>query len=724
MTPSVWLLGPEATDADRGLVLLGELGCVHCHAPSTKEKEFIEGLPAPNLKVGAGNLTPEFIHHWLKNPEQRGHSTMPDVLHALSEEERASTAASLTAYLHHHAKRTSQLSGEGKHEPSSEKGSELFKTIGCAACHQTMLNSAVSPHLHQLPFLKGKFEEGRLKAFLLDPELHRPSGRMPRVPLTEDEASDLAAYLEGGLGRSIPKVSLPHSESLVKAGEKAYHELHCVRCHGVVDDEPKSIPMKPLPLLSELSGKGGCLSGEKGGKGVHYYFTDRERGWIKAALERTKEAKPLPTEKKISQKLAALSCYNCHQRNGGGGPSDSGRDLFHTSGEDLEDEGRFPPLLTGVGRKLQEQAMVRIIQGEGGVRPYMVTRMPDFGEKHATDLAAFFAKADHDPNERPTPRNGEENQVGRNMWGRALVGTTGLSCITCHQLNGKRSLGIQAMDLAHAPDRLRPAWFRDYLINPAKFRPGTRMPSFWPDGKPMLKGNGNSTDRQIDSIWVYLSEIDQSRLPEGMEKKGNFELKPKGRPMIFRTFMEGAGMHGIAIGFERGFHASFDVDTIAWSQAWQGRFLDAEGTWDDRFTPLAPPLGKAVVDLPGDDWVRKDHPEGGRAALTFRGYRLDKQGEPTFLIDAEGVGLEDHLSATGNGLSRTVTADRQTRLWIKVLSGKNIRKAGKAWINEAGLTVAAGDLESMMTGHGKGQQLWLLLTKEIQFNWTWKGGAE
>ena len=157
---------------------------------------------------------------------------------------------------------------------------------------------------------------------------------------------------------------------------------------------------------------------------------------------------------------------------------------------------------------------------------YMTTRMPDFGEAHAKFLAQHFANADARANVKPTPRDVEENKVGRNSYGRELMGVKGLNCITCHQLGGRKSLGIQAMDLAHSPNRLRPEWFRDYLINPARFRPGTRMPSFWPEGKAISKIFGRNTSRQIDSIWVYLNEFEQTRLPEGLEKKVALNLPP------------------------------------------------------------------------------------------------------------------------------------------------------------------------------------------------------
>ena len=202
------------------------------------------------------------------------------------------------------------------------------------------------------------------------------------------------------------------------------------------------------------------------------------------------------------------------------------------------------------------------------MRPYLATRMPDFGEAHAKQLTQLLTAADARADVKPTPRHGSENKVGRNKYGRDLMGVKGLNCITCHQLAGHKSLGIQALDLASSPARLRPEWFRDYLINPAAFRPGTRMPSFWPEGKAISPILGRNTERQIDSLWVYLNELEQTRLPEGLEKKGGFELKPDKRPIVFRTFMEAAGTHAIAIGFPVGIHSAFDSEAVGWTTLW------------------------------------------------------------------------------------------------------------------------------------------------------------
>ena len=71
-------------------------------------------------------------------------------------------------------------------------------------------------------------------------------------------------------------------------------------------------------------------------------------------------------------------------------------------------------------------------------------------------------------------------------------------CITCHRWGDRPSLGIQGPDLSNLAARLQEGWLREYLVNPAAYRPGTLMPSFWPGGKSFNPAIlGGDTDKQI-----------------------------------------------------------------------------------------------------------------------------------------------------------------------------------------------------------------------------------
>ena len=146
---------------------------------------------------------------------------------------------------------------------------------------------------------------------------------------------------------------------------------------------------------------------------------------------------------KLAHHRRQLNCTACHTRDGLGKPDTERNSLFTTTGNDLGDEGRLPPLITGVGAKLTETALHKVLRGEDSIRPYMTTRMPDFGEAHAKFLVQHLTTTDARAGVKATARDGRENEVGRNQYGRELLGTKGVNCITCHQLGGYKSLGIR-----------------------------------------------------------------------------------------------------------------------------------------------------------------------------------------------------------------------------------------------------------------------------------------
>src|SRR5690606_40462280 len=65
------------------------------------------------------------------------------------------------------------------------------------------------------------------------------------------------------------------------------------------------------------------------------------------------------------------------------------------------------------------------------------------------------------------------------------------------------------------------------------------LPIFFPEGKSTFPDlwNGDA-NKQIEALWIYLREIDQTRLPVGMEDDTNYELVPADRPILLRTFID------------------------------------------------------------------------------------------------------------------------------------------------------------------------------------------
>jgi len=646
-----------------GEALLSELHCTNCHRADSAPE------PGPVLSGVGSRVRVAFLPRWLAAPhEVKPGTTMPDLLAG----QKPEVVEALTHFLS-----SLRAKDEAKTVAGSvERGRHLYHAIGCVACHAPDADykpetapgvTPPKPELASVPLgkLGEKYTVASLQQFLLDPLAVRPGARMPQVPMKPEEAADLAAYLTH---EAKEPSAFQFDTALAAKGRERFATLGCAACHAVSGITFTS-KAKPLAQLTS----GGCLDAKPAANVPHYDLSEKQRTALLAVLK-AGATKTSP----IQRTMTALNCYACHVRDQRGGPEAGRAVFFGVVGDvDLGDEGRMPPALTGVGAKLQTAAIERTVRGNGAVRPYMATRMPNFGAAHAAELARLFTTADYKPPTKPFP---SEKGVGRNTVGREIVGTSGVACIACHGVAGKKSLGVPAVDLAMVPSRLRREWFHAYLLDPGKLRPGTRMPAFWPGGKPANPKLKGSTEHQIDSIWVYLTEIDQSRLPEGMMDKGEFELKPSGEPIVFRTFMKEVGMQAIAVGFPEKIHAAFDSKTSRWAVAWRGAFLDAEGTWEERAAPLAEPLSKDVVKLAEEPQFTTGD---GKADVRFGGYRLDQHGAPTFLYRVGATEIEDRVAPASGGraLRRTITLLGKTALTFqpapheKLVSG-NARFAG------------------------------------------------
>jgi hypothetical protein len=399
---------------------------------------------------------------------------------------------------------------------------------------------------------------------------------------------------------------------------------------------PKDVAAKPVALKQT---GGGCLGEAKAAGVPRYDLSEAQREALSLFLKKRDE--PATPQQLATLTLESLNCLACHYRDGRGGP-DAGRKAYFLGDHNLGDTGKYPPPLTGVGRKLQPEWLAKVLSGEFRVRPYLQTKMPVYGAATAT-LGALLAKADAKP-EAALPG-------GDDTAGRKLMGTLGgLGCITCHRWGERPSLGIQGLDLSNLGQRIQPAWLAEYLVQPAAYRPGTLMPSFWPEGKAANRDIlGGDTAKQIASIYSFAKSANGE--PEGYPANtaGQFEIIPKDRPVVQRTFMEGVGTHAILVGFPSGTHVAYDGKNARPALAWKGKFFDGYNTWFSRFAPFEKPLGDAIVKWPA--------PSASTSDVRFDGYRLDPQGVPTFLLSVGGVRVEERFEGVENGLRRTITAD-------------------------------------------------------------------
>ncbi len=625
---------------EAGEVLFSELSCAACHRDGVPKTPSLVWKSGPDLSAVGDRLRATWIRAYLADPGAvKPGTTMPNLLAGMDEPRRTALIEDLTHHLM--SLRPKKKSTVEPVVGSAKTGRGLFLSVGCVACHGDQPIAGVAE----------KYAPGELARFLLNPLAVRPSGRMPEQHLGKKDVAHLAAYL-------APNPPAKEAEFVVDAeragrGRKAFAALGCVACHG---KEPVS---RTVPLVDFQRG---CLSPIPKAGVPHYQLTDEQRGAIRTAIAvRGKSVGAEDSKIAIRRVMLQRNCFACHVRGGLGGPTPEIAVHFTSTKDDLGDLGRLPPPLDGVGRKLQRAALENVLRGRDPVRTYMRVKMPGFGDELARELSKLLASADADANEKAAlARNKDPNLTGRSEWGRELVGIKGYACITCHNINKQPSLGIGAYDMAEMPKRLRPEWMRDFLLNPTAFPTGARMPPFWPGGAPMNPNLGGGTaERQIDSIRRYLAEVDESLPPEGLANSSVLVLEPKDRPIIFRTFLKGTGTHAIAIGFPGGVNVAFDALAVRWSMAWRGRFLDADGTWNQRYVKMEKPLGENLARLEETGTLSI----AGHDELTrqFRGYHVGADGVPIFDYDLGALHIEDRVEPAANrGLKRTLRINGQT----------------------------------------------------------------
>ncbi len=494
--------------------------------------------------------------------------------------------------------------------------------------------------------------------------------------------------------KPVGEISFNVDTSKAEKGKEWFTKLNCAACHRVTGkDVPEFAGTKP-PTLVAVSKQPtqGCLAEKVPSTAPKFSLSSSQRSAIRKALSEVAALEnPLSAGQQATLTMAKLNCYACHARDGFGGADAGSKSLwFAVVGEaDLGDEGRIPPALTGVGAKLRSAWLGKVLGTGEKVRPYMATRMPVFGTHNVGHLIAAFETADARANVLPEPQPTERDA----KIGRKLVGRDGLSCISCHTFGTHPSLGIPALSLDRMHERLRWDWFRRYLPDPAALRPGTRMPSFWPEGKAVnVELAHGDTQEQIAAIWAWMNDGSKAPIPAGLVRAQR-EITVGKEAVIYRNFIEGAGPRAIGVGYPERANLAFDANQLRLAMIWQGAFIDSARHSNDRGVGFEPPLGDRVIHFPeGPAFAVLASPDAPWPAASprsveshFLGYALDPVRRPTFRYTVGSLTIEDYPTAKESDLDVVLTRS------IKVTGSKP--EAGQLWFR-----AAAGDIKRQPNG--------------------------
>ena len=131
-----------------------------------------------------------------------------------------------------------------------------------------------------------------------------------------------------------------------------------------------------------------------------------------------------------------------------------------------------------------------------------------------------------------------------------------------------------------------------------------------------------------------------------------------GRPVIYRNFITGTTPRAIGVGFPGGLNLAWSADHLGPELLWTGAFLDGTAKWLNRGTDKNPPAGENLINLGNSKTLP--------AEARFKGYKLDPDGNPTFIVVIGDQILTDSWRAENGALLRTLGINRGSPLEIVV----------------------------------------------------------
>jgi cytochrome c1 len=533
---------PHAGTISRGERLFTQLGCHGCHLT-----EGYDGLPkaGPSLRRISAKLDRSWMVRWIQNPHAiRPRTRMPNF--QFDEDQAISIAAYLlnasqgesAEWLEQHP-----LPLLEANEGDVSRGKELVESLGCRGCHVFAPGEDAPGVLGENKDLAPNLAEIAAKVgpqwtyhWIRNPRGYSPVARMPNLRLTDDEARAITAYLMtlGKPGAPIAGLDehLAASER-VAAGEKIVRKYGCFGCHDIPGMENESRIGVELSSFSEKILEelffGDATEIPRTWDDWTYNKLKEPRiyatKWIEqlmpnfeladADIEALRVFLASRTDAEIperyrfhdhgrSERIVAgrrliwrYNCTGCHII------EDKGGDIrVHYEGR----EALAPPNLHGEGAKVQSPWLFGFLKEPVPIRPWLHVRMPTFGfsDSEANRVLAFFNSLDRveipyvffDPHAVPPEYI---------TAAETLMAPDYYNCWSCHQQGDRKPEGPPegwAPDLAMAHERLKPEWLIEWIRDPQVVMPGTKMPSFYPDGPPDILGGDDEV--QITALRDYI----------------------------------------------------------------------------------------------------------------------------------------------------------------------------------------------------------------------------
>jgi cytochrome c2 len=397
-------------------------------------------------------------------------------------------------------------------------------------------------HGYNLENQGSKVSQSWIYNWVKDPAQVWPDTKMPSLRLTDEEAADVAAYLASLKSPEWEKKPLPaidpaalddvalellrNNSTDIEAreklkgmtpdqknlyvGERLISRYGCFGCHNI----PKFENAQPIGTeLTEAGSKllaqfdfgflpiehsrhswyeqklkdprvfdvGRVKRPEELLKMPNFRFSDTDVERLAGVLvSMVKDPVPLEMRDKTTpavaegrQLLSEKNCRGCHIVEGAGG------DIRPT-----KEQAQWPPNLNTQGFKTQPLWLHPFLKDPSTVklRPWLTARMPTFHltEQQAATIERYFSaldKVDYPFINTEIATTADRLKTGADLFEK-------LKCQSCHPTSNAIPPGKSPEDLAPnlqlAAQRLRPDWVLQWIADPQKIFPGTRMPAFYP----------------------------------------------------------------------------------------------------------------------------------------------------------------------------------------------------------------------------------------------------
>jgi cbb3-type cytochrome oxidase cytochrome c subunit/predicted nucleic acid-binding Zn-ribbon protein len=347
---------------------------------------------------------------------------------------------------------------------------------------------------HQIDSIDGTNKALIAKDEPLRQEIAKLSGGMSEVR-AEIEAIKKSLEEKKEMIANNDKAPVEIKQYLIKDSDKADR---CVSCHAGIESSVQVSKKQPYTkhplgfvyLGKHDPGKFGCT------------FCHRGQGRATTTIEKAHGNIKHFDEPMLKGDMTQTSCLNCHGdiKNLRGAEKISGNtELIRKYGcyschkiPGYEGMGDVGPELTNVGTKVNYSWAIRWLMDPK--KYFSTARMPKFfftkeqSEAIADYLFSMSGTTRHDVDYATSTPNADLVEKGKTLWSQAR-------CNLCHSTNGKggNHVKVYAPDLSKVGSKVNKTWMFNWIKDPNKYFPGTKMPRF------------RFTDAEINALVEYIS---------------------------------------------------------------------------------------------------------------------------------------------------------------------------------------------------------------------------